>query len=204
MYECEELLGWVFWFILKLTIRCKSSSRRWLCRVYTKRVYRQWTELWTKTTWYAVGVHEVSTAYRIAYDSMRSRYTLGRESFYCWLTRQRLSTLSLECQFADSVDFWESIMKIVDRKNGFESSSCESSTECVYTYFSAANSVYTVCEKFGHVRAQVHTYKVRQCNFHSVRTYMISHKTCVFTSHPRRKQCVLRQECVPLPVVRVP
>ena len=31
---------------------------------------------------------------------------------------------------------------------------------------------------------------------------MISRKTSVFTSHPRCKQCVLRQECVPLPVVR--
>ena len=51
------------------------------------------------------------------------------------------------------------------------------------------------------VWAQVHTYKVRHGNFHSVRTYMISRKTSVFTSHPRRKQCVFRQECVPLPVV---
>ena len=49
--------------------------------------------------------------------------------------------------------------------------------------------------------SQVHIYKVSHGNFHSVRTYMISRETSVFTSHPRRKQCVLRQECVPLPVV---
>ena len=49
------------------------------------------------------------------------------------------------------------------------------------------------------VDPQVHTYKVSHSNFHSVRIYMISRETSVFTSHPRRGQCVLHQECVPLP-----
>ena len=56
---------------------------------------------------------------------------------------------------------------------------------------------------FEQLTPQVHTYKVCHGNFHSVRTYMISRKTSVFTSHPRRKQCVLRQECVPLPMLWV-
>ena len=46
---------------------------------------------------------------------------------------------------------------------------------------------------------QVHTYKVSHGTFHSVLTCMISRETSIFTSHPRRRQCVLRQECVPLP-----
>ena len=48
---------------------------------------------------------------------------------------------------------------------------------------------------------QVHTYKVSHGNFHSVRAYIISRETSVLTSHQRRGQCVLRQECVPLPML---
>ena len=52
--------------------------------------------------------------------------------------------------------------------------------------------------------SQVRTYKVSHGNFHSVRTCMISRETSVFTSHPRRRQCILCQDCVPLPVVKAP
>ena len=37
-------------------------------------------------------------------------------------------------------------------------------------------------------QTQVHRYKVSHGIFHSVQTYMISHETSVFTSHPRRGQ----------------
>ena len=48
----------------------------------------------------------------------------------------------------------------------------------------------------------LHTHKVSYGNFHSVRTCMISRETCIFTSHLRRGECVLCQECVPLPMSR--
>ena len=35
----------------------------------------------------------------------------------------------------------------------------------------------------------------------SVGTYTISRETSIFTSHPRHRQCVLRQECVPFPML---
>ena len=46
-------------------------------------------------------------------------------------------------------------------------------------------------------QSQGHTYKVSHDNFHSVRTYMISHKTRAFTIHPRRGQCVLQASTTP-------
>ena len=113
-------------------------SRRWLCGVNTERVP---TVNRNKDKNNSVRSRCACSVNCVTFYSVRSRYTLGRESVYCLLTRQRLNTFLLECRFAVGVDFWESIIKIVGRTNGLESSSCEGTTECV-TYFSATNSVH--------------------------------------------------------------
>ena len=113
-------------------------SRCWLCHVYTERV-QTGNRIMDKNN--QICSRCACSVTCVPFYSVRSRYILGRESVHCRLTRQRLSTLSLECRFAVNFDFWGSIMKIVGRKNGFELSSCESSTKCV-TYFSSANLVH--------------------------------------------------------------